>query len=92
MRELVLLQVAQRDSQIERQPLPLPAREHRHELLCYAPTEARVADLIRPNAREELAQLALWHLQPLGADQRDRHRFAQARYAEHVAQEAFDAR
>src|SRR6185369_14245381 len=34
------------------------------------PAEARVTDLVRPDARQEGAQRAFWHFEPFCADQR----------------------
>jgi hypothetical protein len=49
------------------------------------PAEAGVAHLVRQDAREQVAQLALRHREPLGPDQRHRHRLAQAPHRQQVA-------
>src|SRR5688572_20397843 len=92
MRELVLDEMLESNLEILAQARLQIRVEPRRERLEHAPPEAGVADLVGVDPREQIAKLAVRHLEALGADERDRDGLAQAADAEHVAKRRFEWR
>src|SRR6185437_13796883 len=67
--ELVLDQMVERDLEIVAQAILHRRIERRRKAAEGAPAEARVTDLVRVDLGEELAKLAVRHLDPLRADE-----------------------
>ena len=71
MREFVAFEVLEGHTEVDAEARPLACADALEELRKERPSETRMADLVRPDAGEVLAQRSGRHLEPLGANECD---------------------
>src|SRR5690349_16001653 len=85
MRELVRLEMRESNGQVSFYGDTFALIEVAAHAFEKTPSEARMAYLVGVDAREQVAQRAVRHLEPLGPDQRDGHGLAHAADVNDVA-------